>query len=292
VNTNTKGFEQATRDLEENMKNQFNVRDKSFDATPGHLIFVLFSLVVMVFGGVRTPVYAAPLSRETGESRESKPKVLLELFTSQGCSSCPKADALLPTFIARKDVIAVSMPIDYWDYLGWRDTFGQAIFTARQRSYGKKIGGGIVYTPQIVIDGRYHMNGADEKAIAAMIEQRKKAKARHPGVALDVKTKDGMLLVSVGRSPKDSAIKKATLWMALFSKEKAVKIKRGENRGRSLVYHNIVRELTPIGHWSGEEMVLKLPKKQIMQRGADGCVILLQKGDGGPIVAAAQMPRW
>ncbi len=227
-----------------------------------------------------------------GTATSSEPKVLLELFTSQGCSSCPKADALLPTFIARKDVIALSMSIDYWDYLGWRDTFGQSIFTARQRSYGKKIGDGIIYTPQIIVDGRLHINGGDKKAILALIEQRKKEWAQHPHVALEVKTLDDMLVITVGKAPSGTAVKKATLWMALFSKEKTVKVRRGENRNRFLTYHNVVRELAPIGRWMGDRMTLRLPKKQIMQRGADGCVILLQDGDGGPIVAATQMSTW
>ncbi len=222
----------------------------------------------------------------------AEPRVLLELFTSQGCSSCPKADALLPVFIARKDVIAISLAIKYWDYLGWADTFGKEVFTARQKSYGRKIGDGIIYTPQIIVDGIYHANGADEKAIRALIDRRKKDRAGRPAVALDIRTRDDMLLVSVGAAPDGQPVAKATLWLALFSRKKKVRVRRGENRGRFLAYHNIVRELTPIGRWTGEKLVLSLPRKQIMQRGADGCVVFLQKGDGGPIIAAAQMSRW
>lgn len=247
---------------------------------------VRFAFLAVLFANV--PAYAAQ-NTVLDETGTAEPKILLELFTSQGCSSCPKADALLPSFIARKDVIAMSLPVDYWDYLGWRDTFGKAIFTARQRSYGRRIGDGIIYTPQIIVDGRHHINGGDENAIDALIEQRKKARGQSPAVSLGIKTQGDMLLVSVG---KGEAVKKATLWLALISKEKAVKVRRGENRGRLLAYHNVVSELTPIGHWVGEEMTLKLPKKQIMQRGADGCIVLLQKDDGGPIVAVAQMSAW
>lgn len=264
---------------------------------PLALIGFLFFAVLIIGGpdkGTAMQQNAASSQKsEDGAKNTSKgPKVLLELFTSQGCSSCPRADALLPGFIARKDVIAISMSIDYWDYLGWRDTFGQAIFTARQKSYGKRIGDGIIYTLQIIVDGRAHLNGSDQQAIEALIDQRIEERAKSANVGLDVMTRDDMLVVSVGETPEGMKVGKATLWMALFSKAKSVKIRRGENRGRVLTYHNVVRELAPIGRWTGKKMVLKLPKKQIMQRGADGCVILLQNGDGGPIVAAAQMPAW
>jgi hypothetical protein len=275
----------------------FEARDYSLFALRSILPLVLVSILFVAALIIHGPGNAAAMeqnasSTQKSESGSTGPKVLLELFTSQGCSSCPRADALLPDFIARKDVIAISMSIDYWDYLGWRDTFGQAIFTDRQKSYGKRIGDGIIYTPQIVVDGRAHLNGSDRKAIEAMIDQRKKERAQNGNVVLDVETHDDMLVVSVGETPKGMKVSKATLWMALFSKSKSVKVRRGENSGRLLTYHNVVRELAPIGRWTGQEMVLKLPKKQIMQRGADGCVILLQNGDGGPIVAAAQMPTW
>ena len=219
----------------------------------------------------------------------SEPRIVLELFTSQGCSSCPSADALFPSFIARKDVIALSMSIDYWDYIGWRDTLAKPVFTARQRSYGKTIGKGVIYTPEIIVDGRAHFNGSDEAAINDMIERRKKELARQPRVMLAISTRNDMWQVLVGDKTEGMKVRQATLWMALYSRKKTVKVRRGENSGRVLSYHNVVRELTPIGRWTGEKMVLKLPKKQIMQRGADGCVILLQNGDGGPIIAAAEM---
>ena len=242
------------------------------------------------------PAYSAPdktmANKTMAKTSQSSSKILLELYTSQGCSSCPAADALLPTFIARDDVIALSLSVDYWDYLGWRDTFGQAKFTKRQHSYARQFRVGHVYTPQVVVDGRSHHNGADESAIEKMIEQRRAARAKNPPVDLGVKSSDGTLVITVGSMKNAPSSKKATLWMALVSKKESVKIRRGENRGESLIYHNVVRKLTPIGHWSGEQMTVKLPKKHIMQRNTDGCVILLQDGDGGPIVAAVEMQDW
>ncbi len=226
------------------------------------------------------------------KSSHSSPKILLELFTSQGCSSCPRADALLPTFIARDDVIALSMSVDYWDYLGWRDTLAQPKFTKRQHSYARQFRVGHVYTPQVVVDGLSHHNGADENAIEEMIEKRRAARAKNPPVDLRVESRDGTLIITVGDKKTNRPQKKATLWMALVSKKESVKIRRGENRGELLTYHNVVRKLTPIGHWNGEKMTIKLPKKHLSQGNTDGCVILLQDGDGGPIVAAVEMNDW
>jgi len=250
--------------------------------------FSHFIFACVVFGATS----GMAKSQSPAGAASSQPKIVLELFTSQGCSSCPRADALFPYFIGRKDVIALSMSVDYWDYIGWRDTLARPVFTARQRSYGNRIGDGIIYTPEIVVDGRAHFNGSDKRAINKMIERRKKALAGQPRVSLDVTTHNDMLHVSVGAKTSGMDVDKATVWMALFSKKKSVKITRGENSGRSLSYHNVVRELTPIGRWTGDKMLLKLPKKQIVARGADGCVILLQNGDGGPIIAAAEMARW
>ncbi len=252
--------------------------------------FSRFIFVFALFGA--TPDMASSAPSASAKEASSPPKIVLELFTSQGCSSCPRADALFPYFIGRKDVIALSMSVDYWDYIGWRDTLAKPVFTARQRAYGSRIGDGIIYTPEIVVDGRAHFNGSDKRAIDKMIERRKKALAGQPWVSLDVTTHNDMLHVAVGEKTDGMNVDKATVWMALFSKKKSVKITRGENRGRLLSYHNVVRELTPIGRWTGDKMLLKLPKKQIMQRGADGCVILLQNGDGGPIIASAEMARW
>ncbi len=250
--------------------------------------FSHFIFACVVFGATS----GMAKSQSSVGAASSQPKIVLELFTSQGCSSCPRADALFPYFIGRKDVIALSMSVDYWDYIGWRDTLAKPVFTARQRSYGNRIGDGIIYTPEIVVDGRAHFNGSDKRAINKMIERRKKALAGQPRVSLDVTTHNDMLHVSVGAKTSGMDVDKATVWMALFSKKKSVKITRGENSGRSLSYHNVVRELTPIGRWTGDKMLLKLPKTQIVARGADGCVILLQNGDGGPIIAAAEMARW
>jgi hypothetical protein len=196
---------------------------------------------------------------------------------------------LLPRFIARKNIIALSMSVDYWDYLGWRDTFGQHVFTARQQAYARHLGDGMVYTPQMVIDGRRHMNGADRKAIEAAIRKRMASIDGEARVSLELGMDGDSLNVRVGEGRASAP---ATLWLALFSHRKRVKVGRGENGGRNLVYHNIVRELTPIGRWRGRPLSISLPGKQLMKRGADGCAVFLQIDNGGPVLAAAEISSW
>jgi hypothetical protein len=222
---------------------------------------------------------------------EQLPRVFVELFTSQGCSSCPPADRYLGELVTRKGVVAVSMPVDYWDYLGWRDTLGKRIFSQRQRRYAKHIGNGMVYTPQIVIDGRSEMIGSDRRRVEAVIKQHRSQLAKATRPALSLRSKDGQLVISIGDQAGEEK-PDATVWLVLFSQQEKVAIRAGENGGRSLTYHNVVRELTPIGDWNGEALTLKLPRRQIMQRGADACVAILQQNDGGPVLAVSAIDRW
>lgn len=221
----------------------------------------------------------------------AKPKAVVELFTSQGCSSCPPADALLEKYVRRNDVIALSMPVDYWDYLGWKDTLASPRFSARQRAYARARGDGQVYTPQVVVNGIAHVNGADERAIEKALARTRKTHARHH-VSMSMRAKGDTLLIRAGAAPEGLRNPSGTIWLALFKRAEKVAIRRGENRGRKITYFNVVRELTPVGKWSGETVTLKLPKHHLMQRGSDGCTVFLQQGKSGPILGAAEMSAW
>ena len=234
---------------------------------------------------------AAGLPAHARADSAQTPKPVLELFTSQGCSSCPPADALLGKYAARKDVIALTMPVDYWDYLGWKDTLASPLFSNRQRAYAKARGDGQVYTPQIVVSGARHVVGSHERAVERAVAAAKKAlKGRH--VTLSLWAEGDTLTIEAGAAPDGLERRAGTIWLALVKKSVKVAIKRGENGGRKITYHNVVRELTPVGKWSGKAMTLKLPKHALMQAGSDGCTVLLQQGDGGPIIAAAEMRTW
>ncbi len=222
---------------------------------------------------------------------EQRPRTVVELFTSQGCSSCPPADKILGQLANRDDVIALSFPVDYWDYLGWKDTLASPAFSARQRAYAKARGDGQVYTPQVVIDGAYHAVGSRvweiEQAIAKSRENRKNAR-----ISLTVRTRGSTLVITAGAAPAGARVKPATIWLALVKKSKKVKISRGENGGRTLIYHQVVRGLTPVGQWRGQQVTIELPKIHLQNKQTDGCTIFLQQDMAGPILAAVEMQNW
>lgn len=221
----------------------------------------------------------------------SKSKAVIELYTSQGCSSCPPADRLVGTLVDRDDVIALTFPVDYWDYLGWKDTLASPANSARQRAYARARGDGQVYTPQIVIDGRSHAVGSHSSAIKRAITK-SNSNAAGARIPLELSIEGDTLVVTAGEAPANSRVKPATIWLALVKKSKTVKINRGENRGRTITYHHVVRNMTPIGTWRGEKVSIKLPKQHLKNADADGCTVLLQQDTAGPVLAAAEIKNW
>jgi hypothetical protein len=213
-------------------------------------------------------------------------RAVYELYTSQGCSSCPAADAVLGQLAKRDDVIALTLPVDIWDYLGWRDTLARPEFTERQKAYARVLGDGMVYTPQAVVNGLVHLNGTSEERVERAIDKTTKLfSASRVGVKLSAT--DGKLQVDVAPAPEGVKAKEATVWLAAITSSVKVPISRGENRGRTIVYSNVVNLLMPIGTWDGTEMVVRLDRRSVMQGAADRCAVILQQGHGGPIVGAA-----
>jgi hypothetical protein len=215
-----------------------------------------------------------------------EPRAVLELFTSQGCSSCPPADELLARYAQRDDIVALSYSVDYWDYLGWHDTLAIHANTERQRDYAAARGDRQVYTPQIVVDGREHVVGSNRQAVEAAIAGA--SRLRVPiGLAL---SEDEAMTVSVGAGPAGS---RATLWLVLFKDAEDVTIGRGENSGRTLTYHHVVRQLQRLAMWKGAPLSIDLPASVMEEAGSDGCAVLLQSeaGDGlpGPILGARML---
>jgi hypothetical protein len=212
------------------------------------------------------------------------PKGVVELFTSQGCSSCPAADALLGRLAKRDDVIAISLSVDYWDYLGWKDTLAQAKFSERQKAYAKMLGDGMVYTPQMVVNGLAHVNGGDEAKVERALDKTSKSAAH---VSVRMSMSDDKLVVDVGAAPAGASVKEATIWLAVMSSSVEVPITRGENRGKTITYTNVVRELIPIGMWSGKAVTVQLERHTFMQKDAERGAVLVQQGKAGPIIGAA-----
>jgi hypothetical protein len=216
---------------------------------------------------------------------------VIELFTSQGCSSCPTADALLESYADRPDVIALTLPVDYWDYLGWKDTLANPKFSARQRAYAKARSDGRVYTPQVVVNGLKHAVGSNapdiDRAIAVT-----KSKIEAKGVGVTVRSANDHLVIDLEAARDPSKVTEATIWLALISRKVEVQIKRGENHGRTVVYHNVVREWMPVGMWNGAAATVRLAHHAVKQSDAEGCAVIVQHGDAGPIVGAAMLKQW
>ena len=220
-----------------------------------------------------------------------KIKAVVELFTSQGCSSCPPADKLLKTYVDKEDVIAMTMPVDYWDYLGWKDTLASPANTRRQRDYAIKRGDGQVYTPQLVINGIAHEVGSRKSSIDRTIEKTS-LKIQANKVPMRIWLDNGTMVVEAG-SPSDGAkLKGATIWLATVKKEAPISIRRGENSGRKISYYNVVKDLTAIGMWNGKPVSVRLAKHAVMRNGADGCIVFLQYGKAGPIIGGAELKHW
>ena len=247
-----------------------------------------FVLLGLAIGFAAGPGLAQPQGASGPSSAAGLPPTpaVLELYTSQGCSSCPAADALLAQLASRGEVVALSLSVDYWDYLGWRDTLANSKFTERQRAYAKARGDGAIYTPQIVVNGLAHVNGSDEGQILRAIDKTSKTVAAQR-VPLRLSQEKGKLVVEASAAAPGSVVKDATLWLAVIAPTVEVSIGRGENKGKKVTYTNVVRELMPIGSWSGKALTVELERQAILRPGADRCAVLLQQGQAGPIVGAA-----
>lgn len=206
----------------------------------------------------------------------AEPVAVVELFTSQGCSSCPEADRLLGEISKDKKIIAVSLPIDYWDYLGWKDTLADPKFSARQKAYAKIRGDRQIYTPQIVVNGRLHALGSDRASIERAISE-SSGKNGVMSVPMKVSVGDGRISVSV--SDSNIGTRTAEVWICAVAKSMPVSIGRGENRGREIVYHNVVRNWLKVGDWSGKQASWSVPIENLSSEGVDGTVVYLQEGN-------------
>lgn len=214
------------------------------------------------------------------EARADGP-VLVELFTSQGCSSCPPADKLLGELAERDDVIALSLHVDYWDYLGWKDAFADPAHTARQRGYAQKAGSTMIYTPQMVIGGQDHIVGTKAMELARQIELHKSAAN---AVTLEISRLAAGKLRIIARRVSDVP-DKMVVQLIRYTPTHTVKIKSGENAGHAITYHNVVDSLIEVAKWNGGadlDVMAEAP-------GDLPSVVIIQDGTSGPVLAAARI---
>jgi hypothetical protein len=242
---------------------------------------------LVLLGAVVTAAGSVPAR---AQSQPVELKAVLELFTSQGCSSCPPADSLLQSLTERRDLITLTMPVDYWDYLGWKDTLASPRFTERQRAYAKSRGDGLIYTPQVVVNGAVHVNGASRAEIEKAVD-RTSARFQVAQVPVKISTEAGKLIIETG-ARQDGAPTDATIWLAVVQRRAKVTVRKGENHGKELIYANVVRELTPIGMWSGKAETIRLDRQAVMRPETEACAVLVQNGTSGPIIGAAWLGKW
>ncbi len=212
----------------------------------------------------------------TAHAQPAPQPVVLELFTSQGCSSCPPANAALAKVADRPDVVALTFAVTYWDHLGWKDTFARPEFTERQAVYAQSLAQGASYTPEIVAGGRTGGVGNSDGRLAALI-----AKGRAQA-ATTVETSNQKITVAAGVAPRRGA----DVWLVRYDPRIVqVPIRAGENGGKTLPQRNIVRSLKNLGSWTGQPVSFTAPRADPALRD----VVLVQARNGGPILAVARL---
>jgi hypothetical protein len=235
---------------------------------------------LLTLGGAAAFSVAGGYARASAATRP----VVVELFTSQGCSSCPPADAFMEDLMGMEGVIVLTYHVDYWDYLGWKDTLGSAENSQRQYDYAHARGDMDVYTPQIVINGRSHYVGSSRDVVLKAI-----ASARNEISGPEVKVwesgKELVVDIAAGQHLD------TTLWVLPIVPLVTVKVLKGEIAGQEIAYHNVVHELVPAGMWNGEARSFRLPMDGVLLSCCKGCVALLQEGKVGPIVGVGAWGR-
>ncbi len=211
---------------------------------------------------------------------DGHPVTVVELYTSQGCSSCPPADAYLGKIADRDDIIALSFHVDYWDYIGWKDKYANPEYTKRQRNYAGHLGMGYIYTPQLVVQGMAH--SADGSKASDLIKDLRGAKR------IDVKVShvEGGLKIDIPGGTFDES---AHVLVAAYDSKHDTEIMRGENSGKTLSNFNVVRDMARVGRWSGEAATYMVTEEQLKMKGRDGCAVLLQSTKTGRILGAAKI---
>ncbi len=242
------------------------------------------------------PLLCAPAGTQAGET--ARISRVIELFTSQGCPKCPAADQLIGDIAREPDTVALSFPVDTWDYGGWKDTLASPASTQRQHAYAAARGDDLIYTPQVVVDGLQAQPGADRSAIVQTSDTLKDDAAALR-VLISLSEANGRLVIAVGeatgaespshpvRSPADGPV---GVYVLRVARAATVSIDRGENSGRSLTYTNVVRAMQKIGDWGGVPVRFDLVD---LKAEDEGYVVLLQAGTPvrlGAILAAAKTP--
>ena len=286
----------SLRDLEQNLASALPWRGVEEDVIGRFVVRLrrrtLIALLFTVTASFTVALAQQPTPSadpQTGFGPDGEPmsvSAVIDLFTSQGCSACPPAVVLLESYAKRRDVMALSLPVDYWDYLGWKDTLASTKNSERQRAYAKTRGDGAVYTPQVVVNGAGHAVGSDRSQIERQIAKTAMTFAEKR-VPMRFWRTSSMIIVEIAASDANTEAKQATIWLAPVEDAVEVAIQRGENLGKTLKYFNVVHELEPIGVWTGKAMRIQIAAQPFIKPGNMRYAVLMQEGTTGLIIGAA-----
>lgn len=258
---------------------------------------------------------AAALQGGAARADDLKPKAVVELFTSQGCASCPPADTLLSELATDPQVIALTLAVDYWDYVGWKDTLAKHGHSLRQRAYADLRGDRMIYTPQMVVDGVVAAKGSDRRSVEKAISRVRSDESILSVPVKLVREKDALVIelpaakghegapaggggpvgepAPTGTSHVPVAPEiSADVWVCPVIASQAVSIGRGENAGKTVTYTNIVRGWIRLGPWTGGAARYEVDLSRIQREGVDQVVVMVQSGSPGapgPILGAAKL---
>ncbi|MDI1363692.1 MAG: DUF1223 domain-containing protein [bacterium] len=225
------------------------------------------------------PLFCLALWGLVATTAWAKPPVVVELFTAQGCSSCGKANQLAADLADREGVLVLTYSVDYWDYLGWKDTFAKPDFADRQRAYAKKFSLRDVPTPQMVVGGRVQASGAKAESVEDLVETAAHAPSNPPDMLFIGQTR---VAVGSGPAPRGGG----EVWMVRFDpRRQDIAVRRGDNKGQTLVHRNVVRELVRLGPWSGRPKLYRLPKATETDLET---VVIVQGAKGGRIIGVLE----
>lgn len=227
----------------------------------------------------------------SAQARAEPVRAVVELFTSQGCGACRSADPVIRDLARQPGVVALTLPVTYWDYLGWKDTLAMRPLTERQRAYARARGARQVFTPQIVVDGSGFAVGSDRAALERLMREA----TQHGGLPIPVRGEmhGDRITVEVGAAPDTRTDTRGDVWLVPVLRSRAIAIQGGENGGRTATYVNVVRGMQRLGTWAGQPTRFDVPCTMAEIAEADSWVVLLQsaaEGRPGRILGAAKGP--
>ena len=227
--------------------------------------------------GIRHGATALAIGLWASAAAAEPVRAVVEMYTSQGCAACRKADELLADLGRRPGVVALTLPVTYWDYLGWRDSLASHAFTERQRSYATARSERPLMTPQAIVNGGDAVVGNDRGGLETSLRR-----AQGAGLPVGVQTEEDedRIVIDVDADPSG---RHADVWLVPVARSRPVAIERGENRGRAAVYVNVVRGMLRIGAWTGAATRYEVPREAAYRGGADAYVVMLQGAPGGRI---------